>query len=87
MRWTLVLTLVIWTAWVAGAEFLVAPGQPGGNGSRERPFASLTDAIKRAGNGDTIYVLRGHTYREPMGLDFHSGVTVTAVGPADEPAP
>ena len=69
------------------AEYLVAPGQPGGNGSRERPFASLAEALKRAGNGDTIHVLKGHTYREAMGLEFRSGVTVVAGGPADAPAP
>lgn len=84
LRWTLLLTLA---AYAAGAEYLVAPGQPGGNGSRERPFSSLSDALKRAGNGDTVYVLRGGTYREAMGLEFRSGVTVTAGGPADAPAP
>jgi parallel beta-helix repeat protein len=84
MRWTLLMTLA---ACAAGAEYLVAPGQPGGNGSRERPFASLSEALKRAGSGDTVHVLKGHTYREPMGLEFRSGVTVVAGGAADAPAP
>src|ERR1043165_1445890 len=84
MRWILLVGLA---ACVAGADYLVAPGQPGGNGSRERPFASLGEALKRAGAGDTVHVLRGHTYREAMGLEFKNGVTVTAGGPADAPAP
>jgi parallel beta-helix repeat protein len=86
-KWIALLLLAAVAGHAVGADLLVAPGQPGGNGSRERPFASLKEAFARAASGDTVHLLRGGTYREAGGLDFRSGVTVTAGGPAELPAP
>jgi len=36
--------------------------EPGGNGSKERPYNRIQDAINAASNGDTIYVYSGKYY-------------------------
>lgn len=70
------------------AEFAVAPppqGDDAGNG-RDRPFATLGKALERAGSGDTVWLLRGGTFRETPG-SFPDGVAIKAGGDAAKPHP
>jgi parallel beta-helix repeat protein len=72
------------------ADYVVAPsptGEEGGSGSSDHPFTTVHQAAAKAGSGDTIWIARGGTYREPNGLEFHSGVTVKAAGAASAPPP
>ncbi len=70
-----------------GADLAVVPNaDDSGNGSAERPFASLAKALARAGSGDTVYLARGAVYRE-TGLVFKGGVTVKGAGSGDKPPP
>jgi hypothetical protein len=82
--------LLIALAPLPAAEFVVAPsttGEAGGTGSQDHPFTSVGQAAARAGSGDTIWIARGGTYREPDGVEFRGGVTVKAGGPASAPPP
>ncbi len=77
-------------AGASASEYLVAAsatGEEGGSGSAEHPFTTVHQAVARAGKGDTIWVARGGTYREPAGMEFRGGVTVKAGGAPGAPAP
>jgi hypothetical protein len=71
----------------ADLAVLPAPGgDDSGNGSGERPFATIARALARAGSGDTIHLARGAVYRE-SGLEFRAGLALKADGPADKAPP
>lgn len=63
----------------AGARF-VLPGATDGDGSRERPFGRIADALAGAGAGTTIVLARG-TYDETVRLG--SGVTLRGACPSE----
>jgi hypothetical protein len=86
----LLLLLSLATINLSAADYLVAPNAQGGesgSGSADSPFSSVHQALARAGSGDTVWIARGGTYREPAGMEFRSGVTVKAGGPNSAPAP
>ena len=62
------ITIVALTATTFGADWYVcaATGKKKGPGTKEEPFKAITDALKKAAAGDTIYMAEGN-YSGPMG--------------------
>jgi hypothetical protein len=69
------------------ADFYVANGGDDGHaGSQAAPFGSVSYALSRAANGDTVYLQRGSVFREG-GLTLNSGRRLTSYGNPSQPLP